>query len=160
MFFVPLVQTVKYASPVMQSVETASHYVGGIMLVTNTAAGALEPLVTRALADADAPLVRDLEARDQTQRGRLAAARGAEQHVERAFVEGEREPIDGAHLAVGGRPVLADVFGGDGRHDRRFPGEARRKRQRMIAPAAPREPRSGLLSRTASRAPRRDRRRA
>jgi len=56
MFFVPLVQTVKYASPVMQSVETASHYVGGIMLVTNTAAGALEPLVTRALADADSNL--------------------------------------------------------------------------------------------------------
>jgi predicted permease len=56
MFFVPLAQTVKYASPVMQSVETASHYVGGIMLVTNTPAGALEPLVTRALADADSNL--------------------------------------------------------------------------------------------------------
>jgi predicted permease len=56
MFFVPLAQTVKYASPVMQSVETASHYVGGIMLVTNTPPGALEPLVTRALADADSNL--------------------------------------------------------------------------------------------------------
>jgi len=65
MFFVPLAQTVKYASPVMQSVETASHYVGGLMLVSNMPAGTLEPLVTRALADADANLtvinVRTLE---------------------------------------------------------------------------------------------------
>ena len=53
MFFVPLAQTVKYASPLMQRVETASHYVGGILLVTNTPPGALEPLVARALADAD-----------------------------------------------------------------------------------------------------------
>jgi predicted permease len=53
MFFVPLAQTVKYANPLMQRVETASHYVGGILLVTSTPQGALEPLVTRALADAD-----------------------------------------------------------------------------------------------------------
>jgi predicted permease len=53
MFFVPLAQTVKYASPLMQRVETASHYVGGILLVTNTPQGALEPLVARALAAAD-----------------------------------------------------------------------------------------------------------
>jgi predicted permease len=65
MFFVPLVQTVKYASPVMRSVETASHYMGGILLVTTMQPGALEPLVTRALADADPNLtvidVRTLE---------------------------------------------------------------------------------------------------
>jgi predicted permease len=53
MFFVPLAQTVKYASALMQRVETASHYVGGILLVTNTPQGALEPLVARALAEAD-----------------------------------------------------------------------------------------------------------
>src|SRR4030095_13877805 len=53
MFFVPLAQTVKYASPLMQRVETASHYVGGILLVTNTPQGTLEPLVARALAEAD-----------------------------------------------------------------------------------------------------------
>ena len=53
MFFVPLAQTVKYANPLMQRVETASHYVGGILLVTNTPQGTLEPLVARALADAD-----------------------------------------------------------------------------------------------------------
>jgi ABC-type antimicrobial peptide transport system permease subunit len=34
-------------------VETASHYVGGILLVTNTPPGTLEPLVARTLADAD-----------------------------------------------------------------------------------------------------------
>jgi predicted permease len=65
MFFVPLAQTVQYASPVMQSVETASLYVGGMMLVTNMPPGTLEPLVTRALADADPNLtvinVRTLE---------------------------------------------------------------------------------------------------
>jgi predicted permease len=53
MFFVPLAQTVKYASPLMQRVETASHYVGGILLVTNTRSGTLEPLVARTLAAAD-----------------------------------------------------------------------------------------------------------
>src|SRR5262245_7862021 len=53
MFFVPLAQTVKYANPLMQRVETASHYVGGILLVTNTPQGTLEPLVARTLAVAD-----------------------------------------------------------------------------------------------------------
>jgi ABC-type antimicrobial peptide transport system permease subunit len=65
MFFVPLAQTVKYSNPLMQRVETASHYVGGILLVTNMPPGTLEPLVTRALADADPNLtvinVRTLE---------------------------------------------------------------------------------------------------
>jgi len=53
MFFVPLAQTVKYPSSLMQRVETASHYVGGILLVTNMPPGTLEPLVVRTLADAD-----------------------------------------------------------------------------------------------------------
>ena len=65
MFFVPLAQTVKYSNPLMQRVETASHYVGGILLVTNMPPGTLEPLVTRTLADADPNLtvinVRTLE---------------------------------------------------------------------------------------------------
>jgi len=52
-FFVPLAQTVKYPSPLMQRVETASHYVGGILLVTNTPPGILETLVARTLAAAD-----------------------------------------------------------------------------------------------------------
>jgi len=53
MFFVPLAQTVKYPSSLMQRVETASHYVGGILLVTNTPSGTLEGLVARTLAAAD-----------------------------------------------------------------------------------------------------------
>jgi predicted permease len=53
MFFVSLAQTVKYPNPMMQRLETASHYVGGILLVTNTPQGTLEPLVARALAAAD-----------------------------------------------------------------------------------------------------------
>jgi len=65
MFFVPLSQTVRYASPLMQRVETSSHYIGGILLVTRTPLGTLEPLVARALADADPNLtvinVRTLE---------------------------------------------------------------------------------------------------
>ena len=68
-----------------------------------------------AAVDRDAAAVGRLEAGDQPQRRRLAAARRAEQHVERAGVERERQPVDGAHLAVGGRPVLADVLDDDGR---------------------------------------------
>jgi predicted permease len=65
MFFVPLAQTVRYDNPMMRRVETASHYVGGLLLVTNTPPGVLEPQVTRALAEADPNLtvisVRTLE---------------------------------------------------------------------------------------------------
>jgi predicted permease len=53
MFFVPLAQAVRYENPLMQRVETASHYVGGILLVTNTPQGTLEPLVARTLAELD-----------------------------------------------------------------------------------------------------------
>jgi predicted permease len=53
MFFVPLAQTVNYANEMMKRVETASHNVGGVLLVTNTPPGVLEPQVARALAQAD-----------------------------------------------------------------------------------------------------------
>jgi hypothetical protein len=53
MFFVPLAQTVNYASEMMKRVETASHVVGGLLLVSDTAPGTLEPQVARALAEAD-----------------------------------------------------------------------------------------------------------
>ena len=53
MFFVPLAQTVDYANPMMKRLETASHYVGGIMLVTGAPTGVLEPQVARVLAEAD-----------------------------------------------------------------------------------------------------------
>jgi predicted permease len=72
MFFVPLAQTVKYANPLMQRVETSSHYVGGILLVTSTPLAALEPLVVRALADADPNLT-------------AITMRTLEEQVERSF---------------------------------------------------------------------------
>jgi predicted permease len=72
MFFVPLSQTVKYASPLMQRVETASHYVGGILLVASAPPGTLEPLVARALADADPNLT-------------VISMRTLEEQVERSF---------------------------------------------------------------------------
>ena len=53
MFYVPLPQRVKYENPLMERVQTASMYVGGLLLVTNAAPGGLEPQVARALAEAD-----------------------------------------------------------------------------------------------------------
>jgi predicted permease len=53
MFFVPLAQTVPYANEMMKRVETASHYMGGLLLVTDSAPGVLEPHVARVLAESD-----------------------------------------------------------------------------------------------------------
>jgi predicted permease len=52
-FFVPLVQNVDYADPLMKRLELSSHFIRGIMLVTNTPTGTLEPLLTRILAEVD-----------------------------------------------------------------------------------------------------------
>ena len=56
MFYVPLAQSVDYQDENMKRIELASHLVRGIMLVTDTPPGALEPLVTKALADVDPTL--------------------------------------------------------------------------------------------------------
>lgn len=53
MFYVPLTQTVNYKTELMQKLEFGSHLIGGIMLVTNDPPGALEPQLTRALAEID-----------------------------------------------------------------------------------------------------------
>jgi predicted permease len=53
MFYVPLAQTVDYKDELMRRVEIASHFAGGLLLVTDTPPGALEPQVKRALAEAD-----------------------------------------------------------------------------------------------------------
>jgi predicted permease len=53
MFYVPLAQTVDYANPMMRRLETSSHFVGGLMLVTDTPPGTVEPMLTRALAEVD-----------------------------------------------------------------------------------------------------------
>ena len=53
MFFVPLAQNVDYKQDLLKRVELRSHFIGGIMLVTNTPPGVLEPLLTRTLAEVD-----------------------------------------------------------------------------------------------------------
>jgi predicted permease len=53
MFYVPLAQNIEYPSPMMQRLELASHFISGIMLVTEMPPGTLEPLVTKALAEVD-----------------------------------------------------------------------------------------------------------
>jgi predicted permease len=53
MFYAPLTQTVPYTQAVMQRIELQSHFVGGLMLVTSLSPGALEPVLTRALAEVD-----------------------------------------------------------------------------------------------------------
>jgi predicted permease len=53
MFYVPLAQNVDYKQDLMKRVELRSHFIGGIMLVTNTPPGVLEPLLTRTLAEVD-----------------------------------------------------------------------------------------------------------
>lgn len=53
MFYVPLAQNVHYKDPLMQRVELGSHFIGGIMLVTNLSPGVLESQLTRVLASVD-----------------------------------------------------------------------------------------------------------
>ena len=53
MFFVPLAQKVDYQQELMRKIELRSHFIGGVMLVTNIPPGTLEPLLTRVLAEVD-----------------------------------------------------------------------------------------------------------
>ena len=53
MFYVPLAQNVEYANDVMKRIEHQSHFIGGMMLVTNASPSALEPVITRALSEVD-----------------------------------------------------------------------------------------------------------
>jgi predicted permease len=53
MFYVPLAQNVAYPDELMKKIELRSHFIGGIMLVTNMSPGALEALLTRMLAELD-----------------------------------------------------------------------------------------------------------
>jgi predicted permease len=53
MFYVPLAQTVDYKNELMHKIERRSHFIEGIMLVTSSSTGALEPVLTRALAEVD-----------------------------------------------------------------------------------------------------------
>jgi predicted permease len=53
MFFVPLAQRVDYQTGYRRTVEGLSHFIQGIVLVTDAPPGELEPLLRRTLADAD-----------------------------------------------------------------------------------------------------------
>jgi predicted permease len=72
MFFVPLAQTTPYQNAMMQRVETQSHFIRGILLVTALSPGVLEPQVKRALAEADPGLT-------------VNSVRTLRQQVERSF---------------------------------------------------------------------------
>jgi predicted permease len=95
MFFVPLAQTVDYANEMMKRVETASHYVGGLLLVTITPPGALEPQVARALAEADPNLA-------------VISVRTLQEQVERTFDQ-QRAVASLAGLFGGIALVLAAI---------------------------------------------------
>lgn len=53
MFYASLSQTVDYKDAMMKRVELQSHFIGGMMLVTDIAPGILEPQLTRLLARID-----------------------------------------------------------------------------------------------------------
>jgi predicted permease len=53
MFYVPLAQSVDYKDPMMKRIDMQSHFIGGLMLVTNASTGTLEPLLKRVLAGID-----------------------------------------------------------------------------------------------------------
>jgi predicted permease len=53
MFYVPLAQNVAYTNELMQKLEVRSHFIGGILLVTNLSPGALEAQLTRIFAELD-----------------------------------------------------------------------------------------------------------
>jgi predicted permease len=72
MFYVPLAQTVDYKNELMRRIETASHFIGGMMLVTNATPGMLEPLLTRAIAEVDPNLT-------------INSVRTMQQQVEQSF---------------------------------------------------------------------------
>jgi predicted permease len=53
MFYVPLAQYVEYPNDLMKRIEVQSHFVRGIMLVTNVPPGVLEPVIAKALSEVD-----------------------------------------------------------------------------------------------------------
>jgi ABC-type antimicrobial peptide transport system permease subunit len=53
MFFVPLAQRVDYKPDYRQMIEGLSHFIQGLLLVTDSPSGDLEPLLRKTLAEAD-----------------------------------------------------------------------------------------------------------
>jgi hypothetical protein len=72
MFYVPLAQRVEFRNELMQRLEAWSHFIGGVLLVTDSPPGVVEPLVTRALSEVDPNLT-------------IVSVRTLEQQVELSF---------------------------------------------------------------------------
>ena len=53
MFYVPLAQSVNYKHDMLKKVDLRSHYIGGILLVTHSPIGELEPLLAKTLSEID-----------------------------------------------------------------------------------------------------------
>src|SRR6266581_1268693 len=53
MFYVPLAQNVNYPDALMKKIELQSHFIGGMLLVTDMPPGALEAQLTRMFAELD-----------------------------------------------------------------------------------------------------------
>ncbi|HXW08061.1 MAG TPA: ABC transporter permease [Vicinamibacterales bacterium] len=72
MFFVPLAQNVQYENELMQRIELQSHFIRGLMLVTDMPPAVLEPMLTRALAEVDPNLT-------------ITSVRTMQEQVDRSF---------------------------------------------------------------------------
>jgi predicted permease len=72
MFFVPLAQSVPYKQAMMARIELQSHFIRGILLVTHTPTGELEPLLTKTLSEIDPNLT-------------LTSVRTMQQQIELSF---------------------------------------------------------------------------
>jgi predicted permease len=53
MFYVPLAQNVDYKQPLMARIELQSHFIAGVLLVTNALPGTIEPMLRKAMAEVD-----------------------------------------------------------------------------------------------------------
>ncbi len=53
MFFVPMTQWAHYQNPLMMSIESRSHFIGGALLIAHVPLGTLEPQIRKAFAEAD-----------------------------------------------------------------------------------------------------------
>jgi predicted permease len=95
MFYVPLAQTVDYKNDVMAGIEVQSHFITGIMLKTDLTPGALEPVLTKALAEVDPNLT-------------MTSVRTMEQQVSYSFDQ-ERAVASLAGLFGGVALLLAAV---------------------------------------------------
>ena len=72
MFYVPLTQTIDYPNPLMKRLETSSHFVRGLLLVTSARPGSIESLVKQTLAAADPNLT-------------VTGVRSLQQQIDRSF---------------------------------------------------------------------------